>query len=115
MVSTNVGGIPEVLDEGVCLADPNVPDMVHAMQQVINKHLERGPVDPWPRHHRLAQRYAWNKVALDTVQVYDFVQQQPRKAFLERLDCYLGVGGGGITGMVVAWLAVTVELFARLV
>lgn len=115
VVSTNVGGIPEVLDEGVTLADPNVPDLAQALDHAINEFLRTGPVDPWPRHERLAQRYAWKKVAEDTVKVYDYVKRQPRKSFLERLDCYLNVGGGGLTGLVVAWLAVTVELFTHVV
>ena len=115
VVSTNVGGIPEVLDEGVQLADPNVPDMVYALQQVIVDHMEKGPGDPWPRHERLAQRYAWNKVAQETVHIYDRVRNYPRKSFLERLECYLRVGGGRMTGLVVAWLAVSFELFSRLV
>eukprot|EP00977_Amphora_coffeiformis_P023366 scaffold13126_cov175-Amphora_coffeaeformis.AAC.5 len=115
VVSTNVGGIPEVLEEGVQLADPNVPDMVRALQHVIHQLMETGPENPWPRHERLAQRYAWHKVAEETVHIYDRVRNESRKTFLERLECYLLVGGGGMTGLVVAWLAVSFELFSRLV
>lgn len=117
VVSTNVGGIPEVLDEGVILADPNVPDMASALQTAIAQHCQAAasPRDPWPRHLRLKERYAWRTVAKQTVQVYHFVKEQPRKTFLERLHCYHRVGGGGLTGLVVAWLAVTLELYARLV
>lgn len=115
VVSTNVGGIPEVLDEAVYLADPSVPQMAKALQQAISDHQRNGPVDPWPRHERLRKRYAWSRVAEQTVQVYDYACGQPRKTFLERLHCYQNVGGGGITGLVVAWLAVTLELFARIV
>lgn len=119
VVTTNVGGIPEVLDEGVVLADPNVPDMAQALQKAITEQqqqiAESAVVDPWPRHQRLGQRYAWSTVAQQTLKVYQFAKEQPRKTFLQRLECYRNVGGGGITGLVVAWLAITVQLFAHLV
>ena len=115
VVSTNVGGIPEVLTEAVRLADPNVPAMVAALDAAIVAQQSCPTANPWPRHHRLAQRYAWPQVATATVQVYEYALRQPRLTLGQRVECYFRVHGRGLTGWVVAVLAVTLEFYTRLV
>jgi phosphatidylinositol glycan class A protein len=126
VVTTNVGGIPEVLpDDLVILADPTVPAMVQALRGAIQRQAQLGTEEnissvtdtALANHARLASMYSWQRVATETLQVYDFAVRQPRKSLVERLECYtaVGLGGIGLTAFVVAWLAVTLELWANLV
>jgi phosphatidylinositol glycan class A protein len=126
VVTTNVGGIPEVLpDDLVVLADPTIPAMVQALQGAIRRQVQLRTQEDlasvteraWANHARLASMYSWKRVAVETLQVYDTAVRKPRKSLVERLECYaaVGLGGIGLTALVVAWLAVTLELWASLV
>ena len=95
VVSTNVGGVPEVLpDDMILLAEPNLPAMVKSVMQAIARQASDKPIDPLKTHERIKQMYSWERVALETEQVYDRVaeQEQPR-SFLERMSCYQSLGG----------------------
>lgn len=112
VVSTNVGGVPEVLPpDMVILADPNVDSLVKGLSTAVSEKIES--VDPFDFHHRVKGMYSWEKVAMETTKIYDEVLSKPRLSFLQRLARYKGVGG--IAGYVVCILAITLHFVASLV
>jgi phosphatidylinositol N-acetylglucosaminyltransferase subunit A len=114
VVSTNVGGVPEVLpDDMIVLANPNVPDMVESVVLAINMYLKGQSLDPWKAHERVKSMYSWRNVALETIEVYDGVLHQPRMTRAERMSCYKSLGF--ISGYVAYFLAVIVETWYRIV
>ena len=115
VVSTNVGGVPEVLpaDDMILLADPNVPDMVHCVIKAIERQKQT-PVDRWQTHERIKSMYSWERVAIETEQVYDYVRTCPRKSFRHRLSCYR-MSLGGFSGYAVCFLAFIVEAWYKCV
>lgn len=127
VVSTNVGGVPEVLpDDMMLLAEPNVPDMVDRVMEAIQfqkngdsssqKKKDAGKTrvaDPWERHNRVANMYSWERVATETVQVYEQVERQSRRTFSQRLECHLSLGV--VSGLVACLLAVTLQLWLHFV
>lgn len=113
VVSTNVGGVPEVLpDDMILLAEPNLPAMVDSVVKAIERQSSH-PVDSWKTHERLKSMYSWQRVALETEQVYNSVLQLRRISFGERLLCYKALGA--ISGYVACFLAIVVELWYQFV
>jgi phosphatidylinositol N-acetylglucosaminyltransferase subunit A len=109
VVSTNVGGVPEVLPPDlVCLASPNVPDMVECLVAAIRRH-ETDPLDRIATHARIRQMYSWERVAIETERVYETVIARPRPTLHDRLRCYRAIGF--IAGIVACFIALTVELW----
>ncbi|KAH0479649.1 MAG: uncharacterized protein KVP18_003174 [Porospora cf. gigantea A] len=92
VVSTNVGGVSEVLPpDMIHLCPPNVHNLVHTLQQAILS-VDSQP-DPWETHRRVAALgYNWERVAEKTVAVYK--QLAPPQPLLERLTLAHGTGGG---------------------
>jgi phosphatidylinositol glycan class A protein len=115
VVSTNVGGVPEVLpaDDMILLADPNVPDMVYCVIEAIEQ-LKEKPIDRWQTHERVKSMYSWERVAIETEEVYDYVRTCPRKSFQNRLLRYRTTLGG-FSGYAVCFLAFIVEAWYRCV
>ncbi|KAL3762592.1 hypothetical protein ACHAWU_005795 [Discostella pseudostelligera] len=112
VVSTNVGGVPEVLPpDMVVLADPDVDSLVKGLSTAISEKIVA--VDPFEFHQRVKDMYSWRKVSMQTTKVYDEVLNKPRLTFLQRLDRYKGVGG--IAGYVVCILAVTLHFVVSFV
>jgi len=72
VVSTRVGGVPEVLPEGMMLlAAPKVPDLVAALDQALAIVQVREGSARIDIHRRIAAMYTWQMVAKRTVKVYD--------------------------------------------
>ncbi len=72
MVSTSVGGIPEVLPHDMALlAEPNVRDLVDKVKLAVN-HVEA--LDPDSLHERTSSMYNWQTVAQRTEVVYEKVK-----------------------------------------
>jgi phosphatidylinositol glycan class A protein len=112
VVSTNVGGVPEVLpSDMVVLADPSVDSLVKGLSTAITEKI--ASVDPFEFHQRVRDMYSWERVAVATTKVYDEVLKKPRLTFLQRLARYKGVGG--IAGYVVCLLAITLHFVVSLV
>jgi len=108
VVSTNVGGVPEVLPNDMAfLSDPE--DLVETLKEAIGRVKSSEAIDAWEAHHRVAKMYSWSRVATETVEVYKHVIQQDRLTFLERLQRYGSIGT--LSGMVVCLLAVTIEFW----
>lgn len=72
VVSTNVGGIPEVLPSDlVWLAEPSVSGLVHALNTAINDKLSGSVVEQFECHKRIGQYYQWSDIACRTLTVYE--------------------------------------------
>jgi phosphatidylinositol N-acetylglucosaminyltransferase subunit A len=115
VVSTNVGGVSEVLppDDMILLAKPNVPDVVRCVIQAIERQSIT-PTDRWNTHERVKSMYSWERVVIETEQVYDYVRTCPTKTFQKRLLCYRR-SLGGFTGYAVCLLALIVETWYQCV
>jgi len=113
-VSTNVGGVPEVLPPDMAfLSEPNVSSLVQNLSRVIDENITT-QVNPFDFHNRVKQMYSWRRVARDTVTIYNHVlYKQPRLTFLERLNRYVTVGS--VAGLVACILAVTLHFYVMLV
>ncbi|GKZ00058.1 hypothetical protein MPSEU_000959200 [Mayamaea pseudoterrestris] len=111
VVSTNVGGVPEVLPgDLILLANPNVGDMVVRLQQAIESQSNpKTALDPYKTHERIKEMYSWSRVALETVRVYDRVMEQKSLDLWERLQCYNAMGG--LTGVVVCCLVLMFQVW----
>jgi len=110
-VSTNVGGVPEVLPgDMVSLAEPTVEGLVEALGEAI----ERAPhVDPFRFHERIKEMYRWERVAEETLGVYREVVEKKRPDFLQRLVRYQTVGP--FAGLFACLAALTVHFWVGLV
>jgi phosphatidylinositol glycan class A protein len=114
VVSTNVGGVPEVLPPDMnILADPQVDALVEGVKQAVERQESKNAVDPFEAHQRIETMYSWHRVAKQTTQVYDKICQQERKSFFGRLACYQSLGG--IAGLVACMWAVYVEGWIQVV
>ena len=78
VVSTNVGGIPEVLPEGMVeLCEPNVQALVEGLERCIQNVREGKLPDPWLYHNKMDRMYSWHNIAERTEKVYDSVKKLP--------------------------------------
>lgn len=113
VVSTNVGGVPEVLpDDMILLAEPNLPAMVDCVERAI-KRQSNYPVDSWKMHERVKTMYSWQRVAIETEEVYRSVQDIGRISLSERLSCYKSLGR--LSGYAACFLAIFIELWYQFV
>lgn len=90
VVSTNVGGIPEVLpDRMVYLSKPSCEDLLvklsHAIEDVPH-------VDTSDFYDELKNIYSWEEVAKKTVKVYDSVMTSEYPTILSRIKNALATG-----------------------
>jgi phosphatidylinositol glycan class A protein len=133
-VSTNVGGVPEVLpDDLILLSDPTALDLVENVVTAIRRQRDQ-PLDPVDTHRRVAAMYSWGRVARETAAVYERVleartfkeeerlngdpqseQSSWRRQYhrgggggrdlYERLECYYGALGGRMSvATLVVWI-----------
>eukprot|EP01138_Halocafeteria_seosinensis_P008025 gb/GECG01008200.1/.p1 GENE.gb/GECG01008200.1/~~gb/GECG01008200.1/.p1 ORF type:complete len:545 (+),score=38.67 gb/GECG01008200.1/:1-1635(+) len=90
VVSTEVGGVPEVLPPSMIrLASVNSASMVEAISESIATVHE---VDPFKLHRQLRGIYSWQDVAQRTLIVYDKVGASPPMPLLEYIKRVYGVG-----------------------
>jgi phosphatidylinositol glycan class A protein len=114
VVSTNVGGVPEVLPPDMnILCDATVTDLVDGVVQAVQRQQSSNPVDPMEMHRRIETMYSWHRVAKQTESVYDQIITEPPKSLGERLSCYQSLGG--FSGLVACLLAFYIELWIRFV
>ncbi|XP_064407061.1 phosphatidylinositol N-acetylglucosaminyltransferase subunit A-like isoform X2 [Halichondria panicea] len=87
VVSTRVGGVPEVLPpELLRLAEPNVPALVSTLNEAIESHRHGDNITKLDMHERVKDLYTWSNVALRTLKVYDLVSAIPTRNFAERIQ-----------------------------
>lgn len=107
VVSTRVGGIPEVLPEDlpVRLADPDSESMIKAVVSAIELIRDNGPLDKLKMHQRVKGMYSWDNVATRTEAVYHHVMQTPAFSISERFSRYYTTGSwaGKLSVMIVAF------------
>ena len=114
VVSTNVGGVPEVLEpDMIVLCDPNVDALVRGVREAIRRQEGGNALDPWDAHRRIERMYSWHRVAVQTVRVYDRIVRDKPMSFLQRLRRHRRLGG--LSGLVVCALFLYIELWIRFV
>lgn len=90
VVSTRVGGVPEVLpDRMIKFAEPSAPALAEALAAAIGSVKE---VDPWAFHNDVRSMYSWQQVTERTMVVYDSIMAAPRLSLMERMRLYNGAG-----------------------
>ncbi|XP_053482615.1 phosphatidylinositol N-acetylglucosaminyltransferase subunit A [Ictalurus furcatus] len=104
VVSTRVGGIPEVLpDELVTLCEPTVSSLCVGLEKVIARQRAGKVPSPAAIHRQVQTLYTWRNVAERTEKVYDHACRQPvlpLPARLRRLRSHCGAVAGSIFSFV---------------
>ncbi|XP_013000325.1 phosphatidylinositol N-acetylglucosaminyltransferase subunit A isoform X2 [Cavia porcellus] len=111
IVSTRVGGIPEVLPENlIVLCEPSVKSLCEGLEKTILQ-LNSGAL-PTPEniHNIVKTFYTWTNVAQRTEKVYELVLSEDVLSLNERLDRLIS-HCGSVTGHMFALLAVLNYLF----
>lgn len=102
VVSTNVGGVPEVLPNDILtLAEPSGEDIVQKIKETIPKIR---CVDKMQQHERVKKMYSWFDVAERTDIVYDRLLDEDQVPLIDRLRRFYACGpwAGKIFCIVVA-------------
>uniref|UniRef100_A0AAX7TYC8 Uncharacterized protein n=1 Tax=Astatotilapia calliptera TaxID=8154 RepID=A0AAX7TYC8_ASTCA len=114
VVSTRVGGIPEVLPEGlITLCEPTVRSLCAGLEAVIARQRSGNVPSPASNHVRVRNLYTWRNVAERTEKVYDRVVGEevlPLDRRLRRLRAHCGP----VAGSIFAFVAVLDFLFLLL-
>ncbi|XP_060603415.1 phosphatidylinositol N-acetylglucosaminyltransferase subunit A-like [Ruditapes philippinarum] len=93
VVSTRVGGVPEVLPpEMIKLAEPSVKALVSALEDAISDQRNGKVIDPYEAHERIKNMYTWPNVARRTDVVYDMVHKLPDPDMSTRIRRYYQCG-----------------------
>lgn len=93
VVSTNVGGLPEVLPSNLIkLTEPSVDGLLDGAQLALNDLLTKRFVSPMEAHKIIERSYSWQDVAKQTEQVYSSVVQEPVRNLKDRLKRYQASG-----------------------
>ncbi|KAI0702039.1 transferase [Cerioporus squamosus] len=109
VVSTRVGGVPEILPEDmISFANPDEDDVVRAMSEAIRL-VSAGKHDPHKAHARIRGFYDWRDVAQRTEAVYDSVMKSPPYDFWTRMHRTLDLGP--VAGIIFAIILVVDCLF----
>ncbi|KAG8590686.1 hypothetical protein GDO81_006844 [Engystomops pustulosus] len=111
VVTTRVGGIPEVLpDNFIILCEPSVRSLCTGLEKAIHQ-LRAGTLpNPETIHNTVKTFYTWRNVAERTERVYDRVSKEtvlPMNERLERLVNHCG----GVTGLIFALFVIISFLF----
>lgn len=104
VVSTKVGGVPEVLPEDlIILCEPTVKSLCEGLEIAITR-LRLGSLPPTETiHNRVKNLYTWRNVAERTEKVYDRVAKEavlPMNQRLYRLITHCGPVAGCIFALV---------------
>uniref|UniRef100_A0A667YWW2 Phosphatidylinositol N-acetylglucosaminyltransferase subunit A n=1 Tax=Myripristis murdjan TaxID=586833 RepID=A0A667YWW2_9TELE len=114
VVSTRVGGIPEVLPEDlITLCEPTVRSLCAGLETVIARQRSGSVPSPASVHARVRNLYTWRNVAERTEKVYDRVAGEavlPLDRRLLRLRAHCGP----VAGSIFAFVAVLDFLFLLL-
>ncbi|XP_067018979.1 phosphatidylinositol N-acetylglucosaminyltransferase subunit A-like isoform X1 [Acropora muricata] len=109
VVSTKVGGVPEVLpSEMIKLAEPSVKSLVKELDRAVTDARKNTLVVPEEAHDRIKTMYTWQNVARRTERAYDLVETVSRVTFDERLNRLYQCGR--VAGKIFCVLAV-IDLF----
>lgn len=90
VVSTKVGGIPEVLPPDlIYLVEPTVPALVEGLENAIADYKSGINMCPYKVHKKIESFYNWFNVTKRTEVVYDLVRQEEVKNLGQQLESYL--------------------------
>lgn len=93
VVSTNVGGIPEVLPSHlIYLADPSVSALVKALDVAIHDVKRNAGPSAFERHLWVSKTYNWQDVASRTCYVYQSVSSKPPISSGKHISSYIKSG-----------------------
>lgn len=93
VVSTRVGGIPEVLPPAlIYLAEPHVPSLLISLNEAINDFINGDVIPPEECHRVVRTLYTWQNVTSRTEIVYDSVSMQSSSSLKEKFLKYLPSG-----------------------
>ncbi|KAH0627142.1 hypothetical protein JD844_002566 [Phrynosoma platyrhinos] len=106
VVSTKVGGIPEVLpDDLIILCEPSVTSLCNGLEKAISQLKSGSLLSPEIIHSKVKTFYTWRNVAKRTEKVYDRVGSETVLPMSKRLDRLI-THCGPVTGCIFALLAV---------
>ncbi|KAF4616933.1 hypothetical protein D9613_008707 [Agrocybe pediades] len=92
VVSTRVGGVPEILPEDmISFAKPEEEDIIRAVSEAI-KIVQDGKHDPIRAHERIKTFYNWEDVATRTEKVYETVLKSRQMELMERIHRTMDLG-----------------------
>lgn len=90
VVSTSVGGIPEVLPENlIYLTEPNVESLVTGVEQAISDLAHGKNLCPYECNRLVRSMYNWTNITLRTEVVYKRVTNESVKSLGKQLKNYL--------------------------
>jgi phosphatidylinositol glycan class A protein len=93
VVSTKVGGIPEVLPEDlIYLTEPNVPALIKGLETAIDDLKNTKVLCPYECNLRIRNYYNWENVSKRTEIVYQKVIQERGKTLQQQLWSYKSTG-----------------------
>ncbi|TRM60374.1 glycosyltransferase family 4 protein [Schizophyllum amplum] len=92
VVSTRVGGLPEILPEDmISFADPEEDDVIRVIGNAV-RHVSAGKHDPLRAHARVRTFYDWSAVAERIERVYSAVLSAPERDLGERIRRNMSLG-----------------------
>lgn len=93
VVSTKVGGIPEVLPPDlIYLVEPTVPALISGLESAIADYKEGNTRCPFEMHRRISLFYNWFNITKRTEIVYNLVKQENKKNLGQQLASYVQSG-----------------------
>ena len=100
VVSTRVGGVPEVLPpEMLVLAEPSPLSLLDSIATALQAYPS---VSPWDNHARISSMYNWNDITGRTLKVYEKAAAIPIPCARDRV--YLALRIGYVYGLLCAGL-----------
>ncbi|KAL0958026.1 hypothetical protein HGRIS_000202 [Hohenbuehelia grisea] len=92
VVSTRVGGVPEILPQDmISFANPDADDVFRAIEEAV-KIVSMGRHDPLRAHARVKSFYDWGAVTERTERVYDSVLKSESRSLQERMHRTMQLG-----------------------
>ncbi|KXN91825.1 Phosphatidylinositol N-acetylglucosaminyltransferase gpi3 subunit [Leucoagaricus sp. SymC.cos] len=92
VVSTRVGGVPEILPQDlISFAEPEADDVFRAISEAITI-VAAGKHDPIKAHERVRTFYGWRQVAARTEKVYNAVMHSHQMELMERIERTMDLG-----------------------
>lgn len=90
VVSTKVGGIPEVLPPDlIYLVEPTVPALLDGLDAAIADYKQGNVSCPFAMHRRISLFYNWFNVTRRTEIVYNLVKRETRRNIGQQLTSYI--------------------------
>ncbi|CAM9630465.1 unnamed protein product [Heterosigma akashiwo] len=107
VVSTKVGGVPEVLPHKLMnFAEPTASSLINAVAESVSLVHD---IEPRNLHEEVKKMYSWVSVSERTEVIYSQVLKRPTKTLYQRIQRYPAIGGFW-SQLVWAFVAVLVHL-----